>query len=206
MTICAICGAEAEGGDDCPRCGSPLPANRSAKALAFAAAIIGVVFGLLASAGMIVDYVNNGSFGWSLVGLASSVEAWLLVGFPMLNYRKPSLFLPFMGFSILVYLKLLELLTGGSWFLPLALPIAIAAFASASLSVFLCLKARRRGPNIAAFILFGCTLACLAVENVLSLHFRGEWSFTWSAIVAASAVPTALLLLDIQRRIRPAKP
>jgi hypothetical protein len=155
---------------------------------------------------MIVDYAARGGFGWSLIGLASSVEAWILVGFPMIAFRGPALFLSVMGASVLAYLKLLEALTGGAWFLGLALPMAIAVFASASLAVFLCRKARQLGPNVAAFILLGGTLACVAVENVLSLHFAGGWSFTWSAIVAASALPTALLLLGIQARVRPAKP
>jgi hypothetical protein len=202
MTICTECGAEAEGGDTCPRCGSDLPADRSSKALALASGIIGAACGLGASALLIIDYAQRGAFGWSLVGLASSALAWILIGFPMLVYRRPALFLPVMGASALGYLWVLERLTGGGWFVALALPISLAAMASGALSAFLCLRARRRGPNIASFVLFGATIACLAVENILSLHFRGAWSFTWSAIVSASALPTALLLLGIQRRLR----
>jgi hypothetical protein len=202
MTVCPNCGAEAEGGKDCPRCGTSLPVDRSAKGLALTSAILGTVFGLGASVEMLVDYAGGGGFGWSLVGLVSSVEAWILIGFPMLEYRRPGLFLPVMGVSALAYMWILERLVGGSWFLSLALPIAIAAYASAALSVLLCLKARTRGPNVAAFVLLGCTFACLAVENVLSLNFAGRWSFTWSAIVAASALPTALLLLGIHKRVR----
>jgi hypothetical protein len=205
MIYCTSCGAEAEGGDTCPRCGSPLPADRSAKSLALASGIIGAACGLGASVQMIVDYAQQGAFGWSLVSLASCVLAWLLIGFPMLVYRRPAVFLPAMGVSILAYLRVLERLTGGSWFLALALPISLAAMASASLSVLLCLRARQRGPNIASFILVGVTLACLVVENILSQHFQGAWSFTWSGIVAASALPTALLLLGIQKRLRQAR-
>lgn len=204
MTACANCGTEIEGGDACPRCGTPIPAERKARALAFTSGLIATVLGLGASVEMIVDYAAHGSFGWSLIGLASSVEAWILVGYPMIAFRRPALFLAAMGASALAYLKLLEALTGGSWFLPLALPMALAAFASAALTVFLCRKARQRGPNVAAFILLGCAIACFAVENALSLHFAGAWSFTWSAIVAASALPTALLLLGIQGRVGPA--
>jgi hypothetical protein len=204
MTICTSCGAEAAGGNTCPRCGANLPEDRSSKALALASGIIGVVCGLGASTQLIIDYAQHGAFEWSLVSLASSALAWLLIGFPMLTYRKPALFLSVMGGSSVAYLWVLERLTGGHWFLPLALPISLAAMASAFLAVWLCLRAKRRGPNIASFILFGGTIACLAVENILSLHFRGAWSFTWSAIVAASALPTALLLLGIQGRVRQA--
>jgi hypothetical protein len=202
MTLCNNCGAEVEGGDDCPRCGAPIAASRKAKALALTSAILGAVFGLGASVEMIVDFAGNGSFDWSLIGLASSVEAWLLIGLPMLRYRRPGLFLSVMGVSALVYLWTLERLLGGSWFFALALPFAIAAFASAALSVLLCLKANSRGPNIGAYVLLGCTLAALAVENIISMHIAGRLSFTWSAIVAASALPTALLLLGIHKRVR----
>lgn len=205
MTACANCGTEVEGGDACPRCGTPLPMGSSARALAFTSGLIGTVLGLGASIEMIADYAAHGSFGWSLIGLASSVEAWILIGMPMLAFRKPALFLALMGASALAYLKLLEALAGGSWFLPLALPIALAAFASAALTVFLCRRARRLGPNVAAFILLGGTIASFAVEGDLSLFLAGRLAFSWSAIVAASALPTALLLLGIQGRARPAK-
>jgi hypothetical protein len=204
MTVCVNCGSEIEAGDDCPRCGAPVSEERKGKALAFASAIVGAVFGIAAAVCMIVDLAGDGKLGWSVVGLASSVEAWLLVGLPLLAYRRPALLLLAMGVSSLAYLKTLESLVGGSWFLPVALPIAVAALASGSLSVFLCLRASKRGPNVAAFILFGGALACLAVENVLSLNSAGTWSFTWSGIVLVSALPTAVLLLGIQKRIRQA--
>jgi len=206
MTVCPRCGAEVEVGDACPRCEAPIPPERTARSLAVAARLTGAAFGLAAAVLMIVDITHNGTLGWSLVGLISGAEAWLLIGFPMLAHDKPRLFLPIMGVSAIAYLWGLERLTAGSWFLSLALPLAVAAFATAALSTALCLKARTRGPNIAAFILLGCTLACGAVENVLSLGRGGHCSFTWSAIVAAVTLPTALLLLGIQARVRSARP
>jgi hypothetical protein len=204
MTTCMSCGAVAEGGSTCPRCGADLPEDRSSKSLALASGIIGAVCGLGTSAQLIVDYAQHGAFGWSLVSLASCAVAWLLIGFPMLTYRRPALFLPVMGASSIVYLWVLEKLTGGLWFMSLALPISLAAMAAASVTTLLCLRAKRRGPNLGSFILIGGTLVCIAIENILSIHFRGVWSFTWSGIVAASALPTALLLLGIQRRLRSA--
>jgi hypothetical protein len=205
MTICPSCGAESADGDFCPRCGAKLPADRSSGLLALASGIIGAVCAVGAAVGLIVDFVLNHGFPWSLVCLASSALAWLLVGFPLLYPRRPTLFLAVMCGSSVAYLWALERLLGGHWFLGLGLPIALAAMASASLTVFLCLRARRRGPNIAAFVLLGGTLICLAVENILSLYFSGAFSFTWSAIVAASALPTAALLLGIQNRLRQAR-
>ncbi len=203
MIMCEKCGAESEGGATCPRCGAALPAYRSAKALALASGIIGTVCGLAASVELIVDFARSGHFGWSLVGLASSALGWILIGFPMLTYRKPGLFLPVMGAAALAYLWALDALTGASgWFLPLALPIALSAMASGTLSTLLCLKASRRGPNIGAFALFGCVLACLAVDAITSLHSSGAMSLTWSAIVAAAALPVAFLLLGLQARLR----
>jgi hypothetical protein len=204
MIICTKCGAEAEGGATCPRCGAALPANRSARGLAIASDIIGTACGVAAGIQLLIDYAQNGRFEWSLIGLASSATFWLLVGFPMLNYRKPVLFLPVMGLSALAYLWVLDILTGGGWFWPIGLPIALAAIASSTLPVLLSIKAKQRGPNIAAYILLGGTLACLAVENVLSIHFQGAVSVTWSGIVAVAAIPMAVLLLGIQSRLRAA--
>ena len=206
MIICEACGAAAEGGPTCPRCGVALPADRWAKSLGLASLIIGACCAVAAAVGLIVDLAIDRGLGWSLIGVASSTLGWLLVGFPMLAYRRPGLFLPVMGLASLAYLWVLDRLTGATgWFLSLALPIGLSAIAAGTLTALLCLKARRRGPNIAAYILFGATLACLAVEGILSAHFRAALSFTWSAIVAASALPVALLLLGIQKRLRPSQ-
>jgi hypothetical protein len=204
MIICPTCGAQAEGDATCPRCGAKLPLDRSAKGLAMASHIIAAACGLSAGVQLIIDYAQNGRFGWSLIGLASCAVAWILIGFPMLVYRSPIVFLPIMALSVLAYLWILEMLTGGNWFWPIGLPIALTAIASSILPVILSTKAKQRGPNIAAFILVGVTIACLAVENILSLYRQGNCSITWSGIVAVAALPTAILLLGIQNRLRPA--
>jgi hypothetical protein len=204
MTICVKCGAEAVGGSpNCPRCGSPLPADRAAKGLALASGIIAAACGVGAAVSMLVDYCLHGGFGSSLISLASSAAAWLLVGFPMLTYRKPALFLPVMAVVALAFLWTLELLTGGSgWFLSLALPIALALMIAGGLTAWACLRAKRHGPNIAALILLGCAAACLAIEGILSLDAAGALRIGWSAIVAAAAVPTAILLFGLNAGLR----
>jgi hypothetical protein len=204
MTVCEKCGAEAVGGSpNCPRCGAPLPRDRAAKGLAVASGILGAACGLSAAIAMLVDYCVRGGFGSSIIGLASSVAGWLLIGFPMLSYRRPALFLPVMAAAAIAYLWVLDRLTGGSgWFLSLALPIALSGMVAGGATAWACLRAARRGPNIAAIILLGCTAACVAIENVLSLDATGSMKLGWSAIVAAAAVPTAILLFSLTGRIR----
>jgi Predicted membrane protein len=203
MIICPKCGAEAEGERTCPRCGAQLPSDRAARGLALASSIIGSVCATAAGVLFVIDYMQNGRVEWSPIAIVSSTTLWLLVGFPMLSYRRPALFLVVMGVVSIAYLWILERLTGGGWFWPLALPLALSAMVSAALPVVLSLRAKRRGPNIAAYILFGCTIACLAAEIILSLHFQGFATVTWSGIVAAANLPTAMLLLGIQHRLRP---
>jgi hypothetical protein len=204
MTVCQKCGAEAVGGSpNCPRCGASLPAHRAAKGLAIASGILGAACALSAAISMLVDYCVQGAFGSSIIGLASSAAGWMLIGFPMLSYRRPALFLPVMAATAIAYLWLLERLTGGSgWFLSLALPIALSGMAAGGATAWACLRAARRGPNIAAIILLGCTAACLAIEGILSLHASGSFRIGWSAIVAVSAIPTAILLFSLTGRIR----
>jgi hypothetical protein len=193
-----------EGDSFCPRCGIRLPADHSAKALAIASSIIGAACAFASAAVLILDFVQNRHFGWSIIVLASCVLAWILIGFPMLVYLRPALFLPVMGLASLAYLWILEKLTGGGWFTAIALPIALASMASAAMSVWLCAKVKRRGPNIAAFILVGCTLDCIAVEAVLSLHDTGKVCLSWSVVVAVTSLFVAALLLRIQHRLRQA--
>jgi hypothetical protein len=204
MTVCARCGAEAVGGSpNCPRCGSPLPADRAAKGLAIASLAIGAVSCLGAAISMLVDYCLRGALGPSLISLVSSAAGWMLIGFPMLTYRRPAVFLPVMGAVAIAYLWSLERLTGGSgWFLSLALPIALAGMGTGGLTALACVRAARHGPNIAAIILLGCAVACVGIENILSLRATGSLRFGWSAIVAAAAVPTAALLFGLNARLR----
>ncbi len=208
MTLCEKCEAEAVGGSpNCPRCGEALPADRSARGLGIASIVIGAVCALSAFTQLLIDYSGDGRFDFSLVSLISSIAFWFLVGFPMLSYRRPSLFLPVMAGTIIAYLWGLERLTGGGgWFFPIALPIALAAMAAGGLTALACVRARRRGPNVAAFILFGCTAACMAIELILSLGSEKSPIVGWSAIVAAATLPTALLLLGIHHRLRRREP
>jgi hypothetical protein len=185
--------------------GVRLPADREPRGLALASLIIGMVCVGGSATCALIDFVLDGAATWSVIVAVSALLGWILIGFPMACYRRPGIFLPVMAAAIFAYLRGLEQLTGGDWFLPLALPIYIASLASAALAAFLSIRARRRGPNIGAFVLFGGTLACLAIENILSLSRRGAWSFTWSAIVAVSALSVALLLLGIQSRLRQAR-
>lgn len=205
MTICTTCGAQTAGGSTCPRCGAALPADRVERNLAIASRVIGTVCWIGSAAALILDFTQDKRISWSLLVAASAILGWLLIGFPMLIYRRPGLFLPVMAVAIPAYLRGIELLTGGDWFLPLALPIYVASVVAAGMAASLSIKAKRRGPNIGAFVLFGGSFACLAIENILSLHYRGAWSFTWSAIAAAAALSVAFLLLGIQSRLRQAR-
>jgi hypothetical protein len=174
------------------------------KGLAFASKTIGAGCAFFALLAFIIDYAYDSRLDWALIALASSILAWLLVGFPMLVFHRPAVFLPVMGAAALAYLRIIERLLGGDWFLSLALPLSLTAILTAALPVFLSIKAKRKGPNIGAFILFGGAIACLGIENILSFHYKGSWSFTWSAIAAFAALSLAFLLLGVQNRLRPA--
>jgi hypothetical protein len=205
MTTCAKCGAEAVGGSpNCPRCGAPLPSDRSARGLAVASLVIGTACALGVVVNMIVDYALHGFIGTiSLINLASSAAGWLLIGFPMLSYRRPAVFLPVMAAVAVAYLWVLERLTGGSgWFLSLALPISASGIVVGALTAWACWRAKRHGPNIAALILLGCTVVCMSIESILSLSASGALRLGWSAIVAAAAIPTAVLLFSLNGRLR----
>jgi len=172
--------------------------------LAIASLVIGIACALGAVVNMIIDYALHGFLGaMSLINLASSAAGWMLIGYPMLSYRRPALFLPVMAAVAVAYLWALERLTGGGgWFLSLALPISVSGIAIGALTAWACWRAKRHGPNIAALILLGGTAACMAIESILSLGSSGALRLGWSAIVAVAAVPTAVLLFSLNARLR----
>jgi hypothetical protein len=202
MTSHSSCGIEEEvsapNNSDSIRCTDRWGGNLAAASFVIAALCVSGSLALL-----VIDYIGDGVFGFSILAVVSAVALWLVVGFPMLEHKKPIVFLPVMAVTSIAYLWAIERLTGGSgWFLSLALPIALAAIALFGLTVFICHRSTRQGPNIAAIVILGCTAVCVVVDNVISLNDVGTLRLGWSAIVAAAAVPTAILFFGLEMRLR----
>ncbi|MDP3177149.1 MAG: hypothetical protein Q8M76_04545, partial [Spirochaetaceae bacterium] len=183
----------------CPRCGAK--AKRSGSGLV--SGILGAACGLGAAIQAVVDLSANGSLTWSRISIASCAIAWALVGLPLAGRGKPRLVSATLASSVIAYLWFLERITApGTWFLPIGLPIAASSMTAIGAVVYVSLRARRKGPNIAAFILVGAAAVCVSVDLILSLERGTGPLLGWSIIALASALPIAALLLDIQKRIR----
>jgi hypothetical protein len=200
VRLCESCGIELIRGEgDCPRCGAKT--KRSGGGLV--SGILGTVCGLGAAIQSGIDLSANGSLTWSRISIASCAVAWALAGIPLIGWKKPRLTAAAMAASVLAYLWFLERSTApGAWFLRIAFPIAASTMASVGAIVYASLRARRKGPNIAAYILVGCAAICVSIDVILSLARGSGPLLSWSIIALVSALPIAMLLMDIQRRIR----
>lgn len=79
------------------------------------------------------------------------------------------------------------------WALKIAQPILAASWLIVAL--ILLVARYKQGNLLAAAILTGTGLLCLAVDGILQLVLNGQITFGWSIIVASAVVPTAFLLL-----------
>ena len=207
MSNCEICGAMLEGGATCPRCGAELPADRSAKALSqgfprhrrHPRSRRRIRPRLRAARGM-------EGCGWSLIGLASARRcAGSSSASPCSSIGSPALFLPIMGAAILAYLWAPRqphrgLRAGSS---PSPCPSALAAHGLGRPCDLAVPQGEAPGPERRGLHpRFGAPWPASPSRACSRCTFRGYSRSPGRAIVAASALPVALLLLGIQHRLR----
>ncbi len=91
------------------------------------------------------------------------------------------------------------------WFYALGLPITIALFISVSIVSFLWKVAHFKGFNILAFAFVVLSGFCLVTEVIIDKYMFNAVEIRWSAIVAVSLLPIALVLLFVHYRMKKGK-
>ncbi len=223
MPYCSRCGVELdEYVAVCPLCFTPVAQQRNSKppkktvfpdkaipekdkgVLRFLAWEIVSVS--LLTAFLIVALTNIiTSFGvtWARYPLASIVLIWLLATFPLLLPKKPLLISVFSACAIMLFLVLVDLMDNGAidWFYYIALPISFMLIVVTSAVVTACIKAKTKGANIAAFILFGVGIITGGLDMILHFALTGTIGLTWSLFVIIPILFTGIFLLYIHYRL-----
>ncbi|MDA3850572.1 MAG: hypothetical protein PF447_04805 [Spirochaetaceae bacterium] len=219
MAYCSQCGVEVE--DEtrhCPLCQAPIqhlqkldhperhypdkaspsasvaPMNLREK-LRLARGISIIVFLIPMFFSWAIDLFINRSTTWSsfvIIALAGI----LMITLVTLFFPKRGWLINLLSHVILILLCFfLNLVTGltNPWSITIALPI----FGSSWLLTqgILSVAKFKKGNLLAAAILLGTGLLCLAVDAILFWALRAAVSYGWSLIVISAVVPTALLLL-----------
>lgn len=221
MTICTHCGVELEEGlIVCPLCGrnpdnsgeedqhsvnNPsgiirMHRNENRKHLWELSGII--AFSAIAVC-TLVDLLISRKLDWSPLCDVIILATWIILTLALFGTKRLWLFLPGVLLTILSALLTADLITrGADWFLPVGLPIALAASCSAGLLFLLYKTVRLRGLNFIATWLIVAAGFCIATELILDHYLNDLIKLRWSLIVAVSTLPVTLIFFFYHYRLK----
>ncbi len=154
----------------------------------------------------IVDLVISRSLSWSLFADTSVLAAWICLTLILLAFKKYYIIIPGLLITILTELFLLDLFSGqADWFYGIGLPITIALFVFISIITLLWKVALFKGFNILAFAFLVLSGFCIVAEVFIDKFLFNTIDIRWSAIVAVSILPIALVLLFVHYRMKKGK-
>lgn len=154
----------------------------------------------------IVDLVIFKRLSWSLYADTSFLASWICLTLILLAFRKYFIIIAGLLITILTMLFLFDLFSPHvNWFYGIGLPITIALFVSISIVVVLWNVAHFKGFNILAFAFFVLSGFCFVSEVFIDKYLFNAVEIRWSAIVAVSILPIALVLLFVHYRMKKGK-
>jgi hypothetical protein len=154
----------------------------------------------------IVDLVIRKSLSWSLYADTSVLVSWICLTFILLAFRRNFIIIPGLLISILSMLFLFDLFSPPlNWFFGIGLPLTIAFFAAICIMIILWRVAHLKGFNILAFAFVILSGFCIVSEVFIDKYLYDTVEIRWSAIVAVSILPIALVLLFVHYRMKKGK-
>ena len=154
----------------------------------------------------IVDLVIGKGLSWSLYADTGIMAAWICLTLILLAFRKYFIIVPGLLVTVLAMLFLFDLFSPPvDWFYALGLPITIALFIAVIIVSFLWKVAHFKGFNILAFAFVVLSGFCLVTEVIIDKYMFNTVEIRWSAIVAVSILPIALVLLFVHYRMKKGK-
>ena len=154
----------------------------------------------------IVDFVIFKNLSWSLYADTSIIVAWICLTLILLAFRKYFIILPGLMVSILSMLFLFNLFEPPlKWFYGIGLPITVAFFISVSIVILLWNVAHFKGFNILAMAFIVLSGFCIVTEIFTDNYLFKKVDIHWSAIVAVSILPIAMVLLFVHYRMQKGK-
>lgn len=154
----------------------------------------------------IVDFVIFKNLSWSLYADTSILVTWICLTLILLAFRKYFIIVPGLMLTILAMLFLFNLFKPPlNWFYGIGLPVTVAFFISVSIVIILWNVAHFKGFNILAMAFIVLSGFCIVTEVFLDNYLFKKVDIHWSAIVAVSILPIALVLLFVHYRMQKGK-
>ena len=222
MSYCVNCGVElADSEKYCPLCRtevinprspykepSEFPYPRQIERIAshidrrFFASISTFILLLPAFITILCDLLTDASLNWSayVIGALAVLFVWVVMPFYFKRYNAP-LMLSSDCLIVLLYLLLIEKMTGGDWFLPIGLPITLCV--TVCMTVLAAMFSSKKHVNYlvrAASVFFSAGILVVLIELVLRLYNGDGLMFRWSPYALIPCVLLGLMAIVVERR------
>ncbi len=216
MSICKNCGVDlGEGNEKCPLCE---PSENQVHMVASPADLFRVsrienkrhlyeITMLILISGVIItiaiDAVFRRGMSWSLTTTTSIGYLIAMVSGTYLLRKKPFLVITVTTVATLVFLWLIDRLTGANgWFRTVACPMTISAALLTAAVIFLNSLSRYRGLNLLATILVAVALFTVITEFLIDKLITSVFTPQWSVVTAASLFIIAMIFIFIHYRLK----
>ncbi|NPD89969.1 MAG: hypothetical protein HGN29_14750 [Asgard group archaeon] len=150
------------------------------------------------------DLIANETVSWARFPMIALLLAWLLATFPLLFAKRPLVIIAGEVLSVLIFLVLVDYLHDWviDWFYKLALPNLAVLILIASAVTILSTQVKRKGANIAAFILFGIGALNLGLDLIIMSTLAGKITMKWSLFVLVPCFIIGGFLLYLHYRFK----
>lgn len=148
-----------------------------------------------------VDLMINRHISWSLYPVVSLSGCLFIVLTALFSGRHPGrmiwiiFFILLANLQVMVGLSLIPEISG-----KLGGPIIFFAALSSHITVIASKRTKKRGSNVAAFILIAVGIFCLFTDLWLNTNLFGHTRAGWSLIVLAATQPITIILLYLHYR------
>ena len=225
MSYCVNCGVElAEYIKKCPLCSTevinpnnpydlasspnypeyqPVPKSKTSAKLILG--IIAILFILPIAVCMLADMSYNGIVSWSGYVIASLFAVYTIIA-SALTVHGESLLLEqvFDYMAIILLLVYIEEQSGGSWFLPLALPLVICIALTTLILTFLAKILAKRILTVISVGMFLCSIICVICDILIKYNYYSNVSIGWSLypFISLVIIGSVLLFIDNNKFIK----
>lgn len=219
MSYCVNCGVELAATEpNCPLCGVEVvnpkePDRKVEKGLYPPSELVPLRFGFrefLAPLALILlvpllicvisDLLTTSTLTWSVYVIGSMMLMYVYVFLPFVFRQHRMLICILFDWAItILFLFMIEVQSGGNWFMPIALPLSLAAGALLTIIVIVFERARLRKLVRFAIVIFGIGLYSVIINIVVEYSIYAALRINWSLYSLIACATLGILALFINR-------
>ena len=152
-------------------------------------------------AAMLLNFLIDNSFSWSLYVLTGAVTLFLYVTVYSFSKNEILILLEVLIISALSLIALDLINQSINWSYQLGIPLLLAGWFVLFLMNVALRHIREKGFNLIAYIFLASAILSMVVEGIISIY-KNSFQLSWSLIVFFSTLPIAIILIYIHYKLR----